>query len=119
MRDRAIIDALTYDVNPPLILEIQPDSEVFNGLRRVTRTATLDGESVFPDGGYSNSDRTLTLLVLSATETQLIQLNNLQENFDFVTIAVRSGMFKCKFRRFSTSGTRTNLTFYVVERMDV
>ena len=118
MRERVYIDPESYDVNPSVVLEIEPESELHNGRRRVVRTATLDGESVMDDGGYSESDRTLTLVLLTPSESTLEELSRLAEDYDYWTLGTHVGMFKVKLYNMRSSGGRTTVVLYVHSRLD-
>lgn len=81
-----------YDPAGGLLLEALPDSRIDHVSRRVTRTATLDGNAALVDGGYTAADAEFEIRarVTRATETRLQQI---VRTHPLVTVATRYGVF--------------------------
>lgn len=53
----------TYDLNGALLLHCEETSDIGGVTRRVSRTATLDGDSVLTDFGVTAADTTVRLRI--------------------------------------------------------
>jgi len=58
MNDMIAISVSTADEAGAVVLRMTQDSKLKSGLRRVSRTKTLDGGCAIYDGGFSHADRT-------------------------------------------------------------
>lgn len=58
---RVALSSVTVDTSGFVELDVLPDTTAGSTSRRINRVATLDGGSVFNDGGYSEADRTIEL----------------------------------------------------------
>ena len=57
------LNSITIDVQGDVVVETLSSSNLHNSTRRVSRTKTLDGGCVIVDGGFSDSDRTLEVVI--------------------------------------------------------
>ena len=55
------LEAAVFDPLGAITLDALPDSDLSASTRRVTRTATLDGNAALVDNGWTASDSTLTI----------------------------------------------------------
>ncbi|MGB0467754.1 MAG: hypothetical protein ACPGF7_09540 [Pontibacterium sp.] len=62
--------------------------------RRASRTATLDGEAVIHDGGFSVADTTITLEIVRTAAADAL-LNQLQRYHNRVTLSCNQGFYTC------------------------
>ena len=68
------LESFVFDPLGAIVLDATPDSELSASARRVSRTATLDGNSAFNDNGWTAADATLTISAyLTAEEHATIQ----------------------------------------------
>jgi hypothetical protein len=79
------IAAPTYDLTGALVLDAQPDSELVGFARRVSRNTTLDGGIVLTDNGYTDSDRSLAVLVKPSL-TQLDIITRLAKDYPVLVV---------------------------------
>ena len=71
---RITFESIVFDPVGSLALEALPGSDLSASTRRVTRTATLDGQAVIIDNGYTSADSTLAVEAwLSEPEVQRLQ----------------------------------------------
>lgn len=68
------LDSAVFDPIGSIVLNATPDSELSASTRRVTRTATLDGNAALIDNGWTAADSTLTIEAhLTAAEEATLQ----------------------------------------------
>ena len=71
---RITFESTVFDPVGVISLEALPASDLSASTRRVTRTATLDGNAVIIDNGYTSADSTLAIDAwLTETEQQRLQ----------------------------------------------
>lgn len=68
------LESWVFDPLGSIVLDATPDSELSASARRVSRTATLDGNASINDNGWTAADATLTISAyLTAEEHATIQ----------------------------------------------
>lgn len=68
------LESWVFDPLGAIVIDATPDSELSASARRVSRTATLDGNSAISDNGWTAADATLTISAyLTAEEHATIQ----------------------------------------------
>ena len=97
-----------------VILEEKTDSMVERFTRRVSRSSTLDGGSVYTDSGYSDTDRTITL-VADVTEEQQSVLKHIIQNYALITVATKDGCFTCRPKNFSLDNGEIRIIIWISE----
>lgn len=55
------LESYVFDPVGSIVIDALPDSELSASARRVTRTATLDGNAALVDNGWTAADSTLTI----------------------------------------------------------
>lgn len=94
-----VISNLDFDVDGALVIEEDPQRSDFGtASRRQNRVATLDGNSVLQDRGYSNSDLTFTIVAKSFTDESFRRLRSLLESYPVVRFSCRLGSFTGSLR---------------------
>lgn len=86
------ISTLTYDLNGARIVNqiVSTEIENNNGMRRSSRTPTLDGNAVITDMGYSVSDRNY---VIQTRDNVSGWFEYLCRNYSRIKISTRNGVF--------------------------
>lgn len=56
------IESITFDIDGSFLIDIEEESIIQDSSRRLSRTATLDGNAVIVDCGYSHGDREINLI---------------------------------------------------------
>lgn len=111
---------LATQVRDPLgavILANTAESDVAQMERRVSRTATLDGESVVTDGGYSAGDRTFNLVCQGASQNDLDGVEYLIQNYSQVIVSTERGCFVGALESLKLDGRKLSLTVLVTEKI--
>ena len=106
-----------YDIDGALLIHPVPgENDTRSGVRRVTRTATLDGGCVVVDGGVSDSDRTLDLSVESAKDLweAVWALFNSAVS---VVVSTDDGCYLAKLEKVSEKDARINLSILIQARI--
>lgn len=85
-------EAAVFDPLGAIVIEARPDSQLDTSTRRVTRTATLDGNSAIVDMGYSPADATLKISA-NLTQQQEATLLRLMRVYPEVIATTDGGCF--------------------------
>ena len=73
-------------------LEALPGSDLSASTRRVTRTATLDGQAVIIDNGYTSADSTLAIEA-ALTEAEAQRLHHLMQIYPEIIASTPEGCY--------------------------
>lgn len=87
------LSATAYDPNGALLIRGRI-SNPYQGQRRGSVTATLDGESSVYDAGYSVSDQTLSLTLKYPAKLMLTQLQYLVAYYGQVIATCETGAYR-------------------------
>lgn len=114
----AILTPVDYWFGHPPRLNITPDSDLRTLARRLTRTATLDGDAVVTDGGYCQADRTITLEIRDLTRADADALEEIAAR-DACVLSLPTGCYRGVVQGLTLNGGETaRLTFWVSTRLD-
>jgi len=91
-------------------------SEIYSLERRVTRRATLDGGSVTEDYGFTDSDRTFTIVAV-LTKTQIESLEYLVRTFSSIVISTVAGLFLASFESTRVKGQEVTIKLLIKEKL--
>ncbi|MBW2342501.1 MAG: hypothetical protein JRF53_00550 [Deltaproteobacteria bacterium] len=98
-----------------VVLQEDPDgSKLDRFSRRVSRRATLDGDAVVNDSGYSDMDRTL-IVEAEITEAQKATLEYMIKTYSRLNISSRAGFFVCAPENIEADNGQLKLTLLVAE----
>ncbi len=86
--------------------------------RRNSRVATLDGQAVISDFGYSDSDRTLTVRWRVASRIEIERVTWLVKTYSRLIIATEEGCFVGAPGAFSLSSGEAQMQIMVEKRID-
>jgi len=106
----------TYDISGAFILPARA-SNPYQGQRRGTVTATLDGGISVYDTGYSVGDQTLTATILYPTISLLDRLRYLVAYYGQIQVACESGLFLA-IPSFALNAHMLTLNFRLIRRLD-
>lgn len=111
----AIITPADYWLGHPPLLTLDPSSNTRTVQRRLTRTATLDGGAVIADGGFSDADRTFTLVIrdLSRADGDTLAAIAL---FPTVLVAVDHGLYLARVNGYAFNGNVSSSITLWIER---
>ena len=110
------ISALVFDLLGSMhVRRLDSTTQLVDGIRRVTRTATLDGSAVVYDGGFAHADRVLTVAIRAFTENQLNQAKRLFQSYQQLTVSSVEGIFLCAAESYTVKDTTLTLRFLVLQ----
>lgn len=110
------LSATSYDPQGLLRLPVR-FTNPYQGQRRGSVTATLDGASSVYDGGYSITDQTFTATLNHPTQALMITLQYLVAFYAQVILCCESGAFTA-IPSFTLSQHQLNLSFRLTGRLD-
>ncbi len=112
------ISTPTYDAEGSILLkDIEGDSDKAPSSRRVTRTATINGESEIEDMGMSHSDRTFMIRARGLSKTEFDRLKLLVELYPLLIITTEEGAFKGAPERIHINNGVMTLRILVKEKI--
>jgi hypothetical protein len=85
--------------------------------RRVTRVATLDGESSIIDRGFSESDRTLVYRYKPVSRDHDERAQRLVKLHPTVAVATRDGLFEAAPQSFEPGPSENRITLFVIRKL--
>lgn len=107
-----------FDIYGPLSLDEDPSaSDLAGQSRRVSRTATLDGGAVLADYGYTDADRTLTVMADRIAAGQWTALQRLLRDHATLTLACREGLFLGAIEQVYQASGGVKFTFLPTEKL--
>ena len=118
------IDARTFDIDGSFLFDIdEKESDIQEAPRRVSRTATLDGNAAVTDFGFSHGDRDLTLVFDADKIFMSSQLLTIREIIDKLWLFFRTyseialtlpdGVYNASINRYSNKFGRVSLKILI------
>lgn len=108
--------ATSYDPAGYLVLPTRITNP-YQGQRRGSVTATLDGGSSVYDGGYSITDQTLSATMNHPTKAQLLTLQYLVSYYSQIILCCEVGAFSA-IPSFALNNNVLSITFRLTARLD-
>lgn len=107
----------TFWFGIPPMLDIDPASDTRTRTRRMTRSATLDGDAIVNDGGYSEADRTMALALRGLTLAQATAIEQIAA-YPLCYLSLDHGLYEGRVKDHQLSSpTKARLTFWVSRRI--
>ena len=101
----------------PPVLDLAPSSGLAARDRRLTRTPTLDGGAVMSDGGWSEADRTLSLVMLGVDVDTAALLSEIAA-YPVQRLAIPEGLFEGRVKsHVMAGGNESQLVFWVSSKL--
>lgn len=114
-----IVTLTTIEYDPLGLVQVRADpaskSEVFS--RRLTRTATLDGESSISDMGYTASDATLQLVISRITREISDRLEYLVQTYPLLHMSINNAVYEGAMDQLDTALLPVKFNFIVKRRL--
>lgn len=110
------LSATSYDPNGALLIDAFIDNP-YQGERRGSVTATLDGSVSVYDTGYSIADQTVTARVNNPTKQTLETLTYLVAYYGQVILCFERGVFK-SLVSFSVNSNVLTINMRLISRLD-
>ena len=89
---RITLESTVFDPVGVISLEALPGSDLSASTRRVTRTATLDGQAIIIDNGYTSADSTLAIEA-TLTEAEAQRLHHLMQIYPEIIASTPDGCY--------------------------
>lgn len=99
-----------------VIFQELPESDFHEMVPRVSKTAALDGGTVFDHRGFVNGDREFRIKAKDLTSEQAANLILLMQNETFTNISCPAGFFSGVIARMSTVNGLLDMTYWVKEK---
>lgn len=108
---------VAYWFGHPPRLELAQSSDTNSRDRRMTRTPTLDGGAVVNDGGWSESDRTMTLVIRHLSEADGETIKTIAAYTEQL-LALPHGLYRGRVKAHVLKGaTESQIVFWVSEKL--
>ena len=107
-----------FDANGAMRVPVTADSvfSMDSGSRRVTRTATLDGECTVYDTGFAASDSTFEIISKDPDESISDFFEYLVKNYSSVNLATRNGFYHASPSRWAIRDNKPTLILLITEQ---
>lgn len=113
-----VIVPVSYVATGPIIIRrLQSNSELRSASRRVTRSSTLDGGSVVYHGGFSHSDRSVTIATNELTTAQLAVLVGYLQDYTTLLLHQTDGSYVITTQDYSVTGDSIRIRFLITEKV--
>jgi hypothetical protein len=90
---KIVLSSRVFDLEGFVPLRVQANSQQFDKVRRVTRTATLDGGAFITDFGYTDSDRTFTFQINKLDRVGIAAVERLMRTYAEIGVATFDGFY--------------------------
>jgi hypothetical protein len=112
---RITFESTVFDPVGSLGLEALPGSDLSAATRRVTRTATLDGQAVIIDNGYTSADSTLAIEAW-LTEADIQRLQHLIQVYPEIIASTPDGCYLGVIDSVRQGGDGRTRISYLIQR---
>ena len=112
----------TIEVSPTGSILLFLDSGHYDGgtfMRRVNRTATLDGGAFVLDSGYSDADRTVKLNLIQQSKEVIDNVTSLVKFYSTVLLFLPDGAFKATPEQFIVTSSGAILVLLISGQAEV
>jgi hypothetical protein len=110
------ISTIMADEAGAINLSVTLSPTLRTGMRRVTRTKTLDGGCVIYDGGFSDSDRTWSIEA-DITKDNWDDLWAIHKSYSLVNLAVKEGFFSGCIETAVMDAGKVTLSILIKEKL--
>ena len=86
-------------------------------IRRVSRTATLDGDVAIDDAGYSEGDRTFNVSVVDISHAALNTLHRIHSLYSVHRCSTEEGLFEGVIEEITLSQRNASISFLVSRKL--
>lgn len=93
------------------------ESDLTTITRRVSRTATLDGGVVIDDRGYTDSDKTLEIVIANIKLVDHQAFTRMLKAYTQLVVSASEGCFLCAPSVYTTQQSNGFLTLLVIARL--
>lgn len=107
--------ANVFDPQGHVLIDALPDSSLSASTRRVTRTATLDGNASIVDNGWTAADSTLTVEAY-LEEAQASQVDRLIRLYPEVVCSTEQGCYMGVINLFNQTAQGRHVIQFLIQR---
>ena len=111
------LSTLVYDLNGFMMLKESADTIFPNTTRRVSRSATLDGNSIISDFGHSVSDGTYLIKIRDLLAADRDKLKNLVESYSLMRLSTKQGCMLGVIKSLDVEAYPVEISFLVQEKV--
>jgi hypothetical protein len=112
---RITLESTVFDPVGVISLDALPGSDLSASTRRVTRTATLDGQAVIIDNGYTSADSTLAIEA-ALTEAEAQRLHHLMQIYPEIIASTPDGCYQGVIDSVRQGGDGRTLVSFLIQR---
>lgn len=113
-----ILSSKEFDIDGFVTIQEKRGSTQTRGsIRRVSRTATLDGGVALDDAGYAEGDRTFNIEAVNISESDLEILHRIHSLYSIHRCATNEGIFEGVIEEISISDGEISITFLVSSKL--
>lgn len=105
------LSTVEYDAFGSMMLKIAPGSTVNEFARRITRVATLNGETALTDMGYVVGESSLVFKISGLNNPGIDNLVRIVKNHSKVRISTKFGVYEGSISRLNLDSTPIQLVF--------
>lgn len=114
-----VLSAPVWDFDGFVQLQVLPDNTAGETRRRVNRLTTLDGGVVVNDFGFSEGDRTITLVWSPATREIESAVDRLIKTYSVLHVSTRAGVFLAAPETYTPGSDRSTLRLLVLAKLSL
>jgi len=111
------ISSVSYDPNGFVMLKEDVNTSIPVFSRRVSKTATLDGNSVVSDLGYSASDGDFSVEVSNISKEEIDTLIYLIKTYSVLRLSSNIGSFEVSMSRLNTNSIPILIDFLIIKEI--
>jgi hypothetical protein len=114
---KIVLSSRVFDLDGFVPLKVEASSQQFDKVRRVTRTATLDGGAFITDFGYTDSDRTMTFQIPFLDRDGVAAVEYLMRTYAEIGVATYDGFYVGVLSALQVRGGILVVTIFIKERL--
>lgn len=114
---RIALAAIEFDILGYIEIDVLPDNEPAEKIRRATRSPVLGGGAVLSDGGYTDADRTFNYTWQPVSQSHNDSVARLLETYSLIKVHNREGTFSCSFTNFRDDGDISSIRLLPIEKL--
>ena len=114
---KIVLSSRVFDIDGFLPLQVLADSQMFDKVRRVSRSATLDGGAFITDFGYTDSDRNFTFRINRPSRDAQVAIERFMRTYSEIGVATYDGFYVGTISGTSINAGIMELVILVKERL--
>ena len=113
------LSTITFDLDGALIIDTDRNEDVRNikAERRISRTATLDGSVLIADMGYTDGDRTITVVENKTSQATIAFIQYIFQYYSLIVATTDDGAYEVAPERYSVDNGKLTASFLVSSKL--